>query len=42
MWHPIRVIGNLIVKSEKVIRKIVPKTARGEFIGGILLFIVQI
>lgn len=40
MWHPIRVIGNLIAKSEKVIRKIVPKTARGEFIGGILLFIV--
>lgn len=40
MWHPIRVIGNLISKSEKVIRKIVPKTARGEFIGGILLFIV--
>lgn len=40
MWHPIRVIGNLISKSEKVIRKMVPKTARGEFIGGILLFIV--
>lgn len=40
MWHPIRLIGNLISSSEKVIRKIMPKTEKGEFIGGILLFIV--
>ncbi|KIR01577.1 Adenosylcobinamide-phosphate synthase [Lachnospiraceae bacterium TWA4] len=39
-WHPIRLIGNLISYGEKAIRKIVPKTARGEFIGGILLVIL--
>lgn len=38
--HPIRFIGNLIWKSEKFIRKLIPKNKSGEYIGGIILVIV--
>lgn len=37
--HPIRFIGFLISKGEKIIRKMLPKTDRGEFAGGIVLLI---
>ena len=39
MWHPIRLIGNIISGLERVIRKAMPKTDRGAFAGGILLVI---
>ena len=35
--HPVRWLGSLIGKSEKWIRKVMPKTEKGERIGGILL-----
>lgn len=35
--HPIRLIGNLISKGEKAIRRLLPVTKNGEFIGGMLL-----
>ena len=40
MWHPIRLIGNIISGLERVIRKAMPKTDRGAFAGGILLVIL--
>lgn len=40
--HPICLIGNLISKSEKLIRKVFPKSAGGEFAGGILLWFVVV
>ena len=39
-WHPICLIGNLIAFLEKRIRNILPKTKRGEFIGGAVLVIL--
>lgn len=39
--HPIRLIGVLITKAEKVIRKVFPKTEKGELVGGFFfVFIV--
>jgi adenosylcobinamide-phosphate synthase len=35
--HPIRLIGLLISKGEIIIRKVFPKTKKGEFIGGLIL-----
>lgn len=40
--HPVRLIGWLIVQSEKGIRKILPKHKKGERIGGILLVVVVV
>ena len=37
MPHPICFIGNLISKGEKLIRKCLPKTSRGELVGGVIL-----
>ena len=37
MPHPVRFIGNLISLLEKVIRRFISKTKRGEYIGGIIL-----
>ena len=37
MPHPVRFIGNLISILEKVIRRFISKTKRGEYIGGIIL-----
>ncbi|MEY8338394.1 adenosylcobinamide-phosphate synthase CbiB [Lachnospiraceae bacterium 62-35] len=36
-YHPIRSIGKLIRKSEKLIRRIFPDTSRGETAGGVFL-----
>lgn len=38
--HPICLIGNLIARLEKQIRKIVPKSDKGEFFGGICMAIL--
>lgn len=35
--HPVRLFGRVISKGELFIRKLLPKTYRGEYIGGLLL-----
>lgn len=35
--HPVRLIGLLISKGEKVLRRLLPKTKIGEYIGGLIL-----
>jgi adenosylcobinamide-phosphate synthase len=42
MPHPICLIGNLIAQGEKIIRRFMPKTEKGELAGGILLAILVI
>lgn len=39
MPHPVRFIGNLISIVEKVIRRLMPKNKRGEYLGGIIFTI---
>lgn len=39
LWHPVRGIGFLIKISEKILRKLFPKTKRGEFFAGLCLTI---
>ncbi len=38
--HPIRFIGNLILISEKFLRKIFPKTKKGEIVAGVFLVVI--
>ena len=40
LYHPIRVIGNLIALLEKWLRKVFPKTPNGELAGGVFLVIL--
>ncbi len=40
LYHPIRLIGLLISRSEKLLRRIFPKTHGGELIAGIVLVII--
>jgi adenosylcobinamide-phosphate synthase len=42
MPHPICLIGNMISKTEKVIRGVLPKTEKAELAGGILLVIIVV
>jgi adenosylcobinamide-phosphate synthase len=42
LWHPVRGIGSLITGMEKVLRRIFPKTNKGELIAGGFLVIVVI
>jgi adenosylcobinamide-phosphate synthase len=43
LWHPVRGIGSLITGMEKVLRRIFPKTNKGELIaGGFLVAVVII
>ena len=42
MPHPVRFIGNLISILEKVIRRFMPKTKRGEYLGGIILTVMVV
>lgn len=42
MPHPVRFIGNLISILEKVIRRFMPKTKRGEYIGGIIITVMVV
>ncbi len=37
LWHPVRAIGWLISKSEAVLRRLFPKTPRGELAAGAVL-----
>lgn len=39
MPHPIRLIGHMIEKGEKIVRRLLPQNQRGEFIGGTILAI---
>ena len=39
LYHPVRLIGKLIDRLEKNIRKVFPKTPGGELVGGIFLVI---
>lgn len=40
LYHPIRLIGKLISKTEKLVRGCFPKTKAGERIGGVVLAII--
>jgi adenosylcobinamide-phosphate synthase len=40
MWHPICFIGNMISLFQKGLRKVFPKTERGELCGGVLMVIL--
>ena len=43
LYHPVRLIGKVIDLLEKIFRKILPKTPRGERIGGaITAFILPV
>lgn len=41
-WHPVIGIGKVITKIEKYVRKIFPKTKKGEQAGGVILVLVVI
>lgn len=40
IYHPIRLVGNLISVTEKGLRKVFPKTEKGELTAGIFLVII--
>lgn len=40
LYHPIRLVGNLISLSERVLRKCFPKTEKGEFEAGVFLVLI--
>ncbi|HVI40747.1 MAG TPA: adenosylcobinamide-phosphate synthase CbiB [Anaerovoracaceae bacterium] len=40
MPHPICLIGNMISTGERIIRKVLPKTEKGELAGGVLFVII--
>lgn len=40
LYHPIRLVGNLISVTEKGLRKVFPKTEKGELTAGIFLVII--
>lgn len=40
LYHPVRVIGSLIQFLEKGIRRLFPKSARGELVGGAVLAVL--
>ncbi len=42
LWHPVRGIGNLISSMEKLLRRIFPRTPKGELIAGGLLVIIVV
>lgn len=42
IYHPIRIIGNLIAVLEKWIRKVFPKTSKGELAGGTVLVVLVV
>lgn len=42
LYHPVRIIGKMISGGEKLARKVFPKTAKGEFIGGMIMSITVI
>lgn len=42
IYHPIRIIGNLIAVLEKGIRKVFPKTSKGELAGDTMLVVLVV
>lgn len=40
LYHPIRLIGSLINKTESILRKVFPKSAKGEGLAGLFLVII--
>ena len=42
IYHPIRIFGNLIAVLEKGIRKVFPKTSKGELAGGTVLVVLVV
>lgn len=40
--HPIRIIGSLIFKTEKILRRLFPKTQRGELLGGAFMPVIVV
>ncbi len=40
LYHPVRIIGNCIAFLEKSIRKVFPKTRKGELLGGCVLVLL--
>lgn len=40
LYHPIRLVGNLISVTEKGLRKIFPKTEKGELTAGVFLMLI--
>lgn len=40
LWHPICAIGALISRTERLLRRLFPKTPRGEQIAGVLLWLI--
>ncbi len=42
MPHPVRAIGTLIGGLEKVLRKLLPKSPRGELVGGVVLVLLVV
>lgn len=42
IYHPIRLVGNLIAVTEKGLRRLFPKTQRGELTAGVFLAVIVI
>lgn len=42
LWHPVQGIGRLITVMEKILRKLFPKTKKGELIAGSFLVVMVI
>ena len=42
MWHPVCLIGNVISRLERTLRRILPKTDRGAFAGGVCLVVLTL
>ncbi len=42
IYHPVRLIGRLISSLESLIRRVFPKTKRGELVGGVLIVILTV
>ncbi len=42
LYHPVRLIGNIIVWLEKIIRRIMPKGQKGELAGGTLMVVATL
>ena len=40
IYHPIRLVGNLISVTEKGLRKLFPKTEKGELTAGVVLVVI--
>ncbi|MDO5141923.1 MAG: adenosylcobinamide-phosphate synthase CbiB [Eubacteriales bacterium] len=39
-WHPVCLIGRLVSRSERLLRRVFPHTPGGEFVAGVLLWLV--